>query len=94
VVVLSAASTVSQSQECLAADVGAEMVLITLRNGVFVSLDELGAEIWKRLASPVTVAALRDQLTQEYDAGPDIIEADLIEMLTELSKAGTIEVSS
>jgi hypothetical protein len=90
---LSATSTISQSEECLAADVGVELVLMTMRKGLYLSLDPIGADIWKRLSPPIAVAELRDLLAQEYEASPDTIEADLIEMLTELAEAGVIEVS-
>ena len=69
---------------------GESYVIIPLRrlNGaiednVFI-LDEVAARVWELLATPHTLAGMRDEIFQEYDAGISEIEKDLRSYLEDL----------
>lgn len=90
---LNPGDTIQQSPQVFAADVGQDVVVMANHTGLYVALDEIGAVIWKKLAQPLTVTELEQQLTAEYDAPAATIQADLSETLTKLAEAGIIEVS-
>lgn len=89
---LTDSSIVRQSPECIAANVGAEMVLMTLQTGLYLSLDEIAADIWKRLSAPICVCDLADALEQDYDSTVAELRSDLLTALQQLADAGVIEV--
>jgi hypothetical protein len=43
--------------------------------------------------SPVRVSDLIDQLRQHYEAPPGVIEHDVLQLLSQLSEEGLIQVS-
>lgn len=85
-------SLVSCSASPVAANVAGETVLMSLARNKCYGLGATGSVIWRRLAEPVRVATLRDELAAEYDAEPDVIERDVLELLEELAAEGLIEV--
>lgn len=86
------ASTVSHANNPVAADVAGETVLMSLERSRCYGLGEIGSDIWKRLKSPIRVSDLVAQLSQEYDAAPDLIARDVVELLTQLADEGLIVV--
>lgn len=57
-------------------------------------LDSTGSDIWRKLATPTSVATLVQQLKSEYDDPSDQIEADVLRTLREFAAEGLIEISS
>lgn len=82
----------AQTSGCLAAEMGEEMVIMSAARGVYFSLDPIGKDVWLRLASPCTFAALCDELTKTYDAPRTTIEADVSTLLGILLDAGAVEL--
>jgi hypothetical protein len=76
----------------LAADVGDEIVLLDMASGQYCNLQDVAAEIWKKLASPLRVAELCAQLGEAYDAPPERIEASVVAYLGQLAERGLIDV--
>jgi len=69
----------------LKASVGDNLVLLDMDKGVYVGLDAIGARIWDRIETPAVVADVCDELTGEYAAEPDVIQADVLKFLNQLS---------
>ncbi len=84
--------TVAQSPTCLAADMGGEVVVMSVERGLYLALDPVGRDIWNRVAAPCTVKSLCGTLLAEYDASAAIIESDVLDLLDTLVEAGVIEV--
>jgi Coenzyme PQQ synthesis protein D (PqqD) len=89
---VSLASTVSHTQNPVAADVAGETVLMSLERNRCYGLGITGSDIWKRIQSPVRVADLIANLVDEYQAAPGTIERDVLELLTQLADEGLIRV--
>jgi hypothetical protein len=87
------ASTVSHIPNPVAAEVAGETVLMSLERGRCYGLGQIGSEIWKKLASPVCVADLIAELSEEYEAAPGLIEQDVLELLDQLATEGLIRVA-
>ena len=87
---ISRTSTVSHIPNSVAADVAGETVLMSLERNRCYALGKIGSDIWLRLQSPVQVADLVAALSGEYDASPELIEKDVLELLAQLAEEGLI----
>lgn len=77
-------SVVVRSSEVMASAVDKELVMMDLQRGMYYGLDGIGADIWERLAQPVRVSDLCDQLVQEYDVDRATCAQDVTAFLLEL----------
>ena len=73
--------------------VGSEIVLMVLASGKCFGLGETGSDVWRLIENPTTVQPVVEALLQEYDAPPEVIESDVIELLERLQQEGLIQVS-
>ena len=76
----------------LSADLGGELVLMSLESGKYYGLDEIGSEIWRRLETPARVSSLCGDLAAAYDAPADLIERDVLALLHRLLDEDLIQV--
>lgn len=67
-------------------------MLMSIARGRYVGLDDIGSDIWRRLQEPQMVGSLCASLAQDYDADPEIIEREVIELLGKLQEHGLVEV--
>lgn len=86
-------STVCRGRKPVQADVAGEVVLMSLERSRCYGLGKMGSEIWQRLASPIRVGDLIEELRLRYDAPPGVIEREVPELLGKLEEEGLIEVS-
>ena len=89
---ISTSSVVVAAQDQVSSDLGEEVVILQLRNGVYYGLDEVGARIWDLIQEPRAVNEIRDLLLDEYDVEPERCERDLLALLEELVAEGLVEV--
>lgn len=89
---LSDLSVISVTKEAVHCDVEDEVVILGLKDGVYYGLNPVGAFIWNLIQEPKTVAEIRGAVLEEYDVEKEVCEKDLMELLTELSDKGLIEV--
>ena len=86
------ATRVVRSGSALSAKVDGEVVLMTVENGKYVGLDDVGTDVWERLEQPVSVRDLWRGLSADWAAGPGTIEKDTAALLTTLHREGLIEI--
>ena len=86
-------STVCHMPNPVAADVAGETVLMSLARSRCYGLGEIGSEIWSKLASPVRVEDLIEELSARYEAPPGMIERDVLHLLTQMAQEGLIKIS-
>ncbi len=86
-------SLVRWSDDQLAATVDQEVVILSVERGSYYGLDDIGSEIWQRLANAVRVDALCASLAEKYDADQATIERDVLHLLEKLSAEGLISVT-
>jgi Coenzyme PQQ synthesis protein D (PqqD) len=65
----------------LANALGEEMVMMNMENGDFISMNNVGADIWNLSREPVTVKELIGKLLTMYDITPEQCEAETVEFL-------------
>lgn len=69
-----------------------DAVLLNTRGNKYYALDEVGAELWRRLSDGLKLRTAYEELLAEYDVDAGTLEADLLELLQALLDNGLIEV--
>jgi hypothetical protein len=77
---------ISRSTGLLVAPVHDETVMMAIESGNYYGLDDIGSEIWRRLESPSTFAALVDGLAADYDADRAVIAEDVRKLLAVMAE--------
>jgi hypothetical protein len=74
------------------ARLGAESVVLDLRQGKYFGLNDVAARAFELLERPRTLGELRDALVSEYAVEPARCEADVRELVAELVRLGLVEI--
>lgn len=90
---LSGSSVISVTKEAVHCDVEDEVVILSMKDGVYYGLNPVGAFIWNQIQKPKRVDEICDLIMGEFDVGREECEADLMDLLSELLDKGLIEVS-
>ncbi|MEJ2079061.1 MAG: lasso peptide biosynthesis PqqD family chaperone [Acidobacteriota bacterium] len=88
---ISAQTRVVRSQEFVAADMDDDLVMMSLENNNYYSLDAIGKTIWALLEEPVLVSDLIDRLTQDFEVNRGRCLDDVLAFLDELEQAGLVQ---
>jgi hypothetical protein len=89
---LSTTSVVVAAQDQVSSDLGGEVAILNLKNGVYYGLDEVGARIWNLIQEPKAVHEIRDVLLDEYQVEIERCERDLLTLLEELVAENLVQV--
>ena len=85
---------VSVTKDQMSCGLDDEAVILSLKKGVYYSLNPCGNRIWSLIQKPVKVAAIRDAILDEFDVDRERCEADLLSLLGELKTEGLISVEA
>ena len=85
-------TTVARSDELTTAEVGNEVVMMSLKHGEYFGLDAIGSRIWGLLEQPMTVAELCKQLVASYAVDAETCQQDTLDFLQELHVAEIITI--
>jgi hypothetical protein len=85
-------ATVRAAGELLASAFGRELVILSLKDGVYYGLEDVGARVWELLQRPIRVSAIRDTLVAEYEVEPGRCGRDLRKLLQDLATRGLVDV--
>ncbi len=69
-----------------------EVVMIDSATGRYLSLDDIGSDIWRRLDVPCTFANLVEALADDYEADRTVIAEDLRVFLAKMIANDLIEL--
>lgn len=86
-------STVAPTRRLVSADLGEEVILLHLENGLYYGLENVGARIWKLLQKPVKVGEIERALLDEYDVEPETCHAEVVTLLQRLIDQNLVEVT-
>ena len=89
---LSASSSVVAGSDQVFSNLEDEVAILSLKDGMYYGLNEVGARIWNLIQEPRTVGEVRDLLVSEYEVNPDRCEHELIALLQDLVAEGIVEV--
>ena len=65
---------ISQIEEIVASDIDGEIVMMSIENGEYYGLDEIGSRIWELIEKPVKVSNLIDTLLERFDVDRETCE--------------------
>ena len=85
-------TVVVASKELAAADLGDEVAILNLGNGVYYSLNPVGARIWSLIQEPRSVRDVCEMLVAQYEVDSDRCEQDAIALLQQLAENELINV--
>ncbi len=85
-------TTVARSDELVSAEMGKEMVMMSLQQGQYFGLNTIGSRIWELLEQPMTVAELCKRLVVSYAVDPETCQQDTLDFLQELYAAKIITI--
>jgi hypothetical protein len=80
-------NTFTLSAHALFRDLGGEAVILDLDSGTYFGLNAVGTRIWQLIEQQGRLDAVFEELCREYDAAPDRLESDLLELVSRLAEA-------
>lgn len=78
------------SDQAVESRVGEETVILHLESGAYYGLDHMGTRVWELLKEGVAPIEIGRILVRDHDAPPEIVEADVRRLLSELHAHGII----
>jgi len=74
--------------------VDGKAVLMSVDNGKYYNMDDIGTRIWTMIETPTAVGAVCDQMVQEFEVERAVCEADVLVLLNKLLENDLIRVVS
>lgn len=85
---------VVRSPDQVSGDLDGKVVLLSIENGEYYNLNEVGSRIWTLLEKPMTVAALIERLLAEFDVERPTCEKEALEFLAQLRKDNLLRIEA
>jgi hypothetical protein len=89
---LTVESVIGQGEGQVSTVVDGKAVLMSVDNGKYYNMDEIGSRIWALIETPASVSAVCDQLTKEFEVERATCEQDVLSLLESLLKQDLIRV--
>jgi hypothetical protein len=83
---------VQRNDDCVAAMVADELVVMSLDLGRYFGLNPTAARVWELLEQPRTMDELCDSLGEEYEVERDTCRLEIEALLEDLSNEGLVTV--
>ncbi|WP_077214415.1 lasso peptide biosynthesis PqqD family chaperone [Bacillus dakarensis] len=90
---LSLETTVKQVKGNIATDMGGETVMLSISNGKYYNLGEIGGAIWDLIETPIVVNDIVKALMENYEVGKKECEEEVLSFLNHLYTEGLIQFS-
>lgn len=78
------------TEDFLCSKLGADLVMMNLKTGDYLGLNEVGADIWDFLKNPLTVDYLINNLLQQYEVSRELCEQQTLDCLNKMVEEGMI----
>lgn len=82
-----------QTRGNLASNMNGDKVLMSIVNGKYYNLGQVGGRIWELIADPISLEQLNAALLDEYEVDPAECEEQIQTFLNVLLSEGLIQVS-
>ena len=87
-------SVVSATKEQVSVTLGDNMVILSLSDGVYYGLNEVGQDVWDMIKEPMTVADICAKIIESYDVTMQVCERDVCALLEQLAQKRLIVVQA
>jgi hypothetical protein len=85
-------SLVMLSPQQISSELGGEIVIMDLKNGVYHGVQGVSAFIWHLLSRPISIQEICDRVAGEYDVEPSRCEADVMTLVQQLLNEGLVNL--
>ncbi|MGD7044471.1 lasso peptide biosynthesis PqqD family chaperone [Jeotgalibacillus proteolyticus] len=91
---LSKEQIVAQQPGNVVSNMDGEIVMLSIENGKYYNLGDIGGVIWEKIEQPVVIASLIEELIQEYEV--DALECDqqVMSFLDQLGKENLVVITN
>jgi hypothetical protein len=86
-------TVISRSPSVVSAEVDGEIVMMSIEQGRYFGLDDIGSDIWKRIERPCSFATLIDGLTVHYESDRATVAADVQSLLGRMAEHDVVRLS-
>ncbi len=76
----------------IVSDMGGEKVMLSIRQGKYYNLGDIGGEIWEQIKQPMLIKDLITALIDMYDVPEKDCEQQVISFLDHLMEEGLIQI--
>lgn len=76
------------------AELDGELLGLSVERGICYGFNGTATRVWKLIAQPTRLSALRDALLRDYDVDAETCERDLRELLRELEQDGLVSIDA
>lgn len=83
---------VKRNPEMVTNEVDGELVMMSIENGEYYGLDEIGSRIWELIETPLSVKELVTKLTEEFEVTEEECLADTLDFISELNEKNLVLV--
>lgn len=84
--------TFCQGQGNIISDMDGEIVMLSIQNGKYYNLGEIGGQIWSLMKDPISIAKLVQSLQEIYNVDPVVCKEQVIGFLIQLKEEGLIQI--
>jgi hypothetical protein len=84
--------TICRAPDLMTAPVDDDLVILAKTSSSYVALESIGQRVLELVQAPIRVDDLCRRLSQEFDATPEQIAADIQPFLTDLKAEGIVDV--
>jgi len=84
---------ITRSSEIVHTDMDGEVVMMSIEQGEYYGIDQIGSHIWNMLEEESSIEALCSRLCQRYDVDAKQCQQDVIRFLEKMLEHKIIEVS-
>lgn len=88
------ATMVHRGKSVLTANVGKQIVMMDIKSGRYLGLNDIGSEIWRRLETPLPFSKLVDGLLADFEADRAVIVADVSKLLLKMAAADVVKLGA
>ena len=85
-------TNIRAGKEVIFAELGAEISLLNNSSGVYYTLNTVGANVWRQIQQPITLAEIKNRLLENFEVDEARCERDLFGIIDKLRVHGLIEV--
>lgn len=83
---------VTAARRQISADLGGEILILSLDSGSYFLLSGAGVRVWESLGEPKSVAEIERTLLDTFDVDPERCRQDLDHLLRGLAERGLVEL--
>ncbi len=85
-------NTIQRDPELMSSKLDNEVVLLSINNGKYYKIDEVGAGIWEKIENPTKVDEICKMMAKEYEVDVEECQQDTFNFLQQLLKDNLISI--